>query len=209
MDDLQIETVEIGILQQLLHEIGGARTLRADSYRIAFELVEGVDRPPPTREQEQRFRLRQPPECRYARVEGNRHAILHEGEGWNAASVFAGETGDVLDRPRRRNDFEAAVLLERARREPVSERMIGAGRRAGEDGGAQKRIVAGDEIVEEPDGEGENGERDQEDSRPGLSIAARPERQLIQETHASTPDAETVNLARVGYSLGQGPDARV
>ena len=40
----QIETLEIGILQQLPHQIGFAGTIRADADRRDLEVVESIDR---------------------------------------------------------------------------------------------------------------------------------------------------------------------
>ena len=58
----QAEAAEVGILQQLLHQIGRARTFGTDPDRSAFEVVESVDCASAPGEQEQRFRLRQPPQ---------------------------------------------------------------------------------------------------------------------------------------------------
>ena len=46
-------------------------------------------------------------------------------------------------RPRRGDDVQVAVLFERARREPVADRVILPGWRSGEDRSLQERVVAG------------------------------------------------------------------
>ena len=125
---LQIEPLEVGILQQLLHHIGRAGAIRTDADRRSLQVVERIDRAPAPGEQEERLRLREPAQRLQAGVGRNRHSVLHEGEGGNAASVFAGEARDVLDRPRRGDDLQMAVLLEGARRQPVPDRVIASGR---------------------------------------------------------------------------------
>ena len=187
----QIEPAEVRILQQLLHEISRARAFGTDPDRIALEVVEGVDRPPAPREQKQRLRLWQPPKGRQAGVGRRRHTVLDESEGGNTAPFFAGEAGNVFDRPRRRNDLQVAVLLERARRQLVAQRVIGPGRRSGQNGSPQERVVAGDGVIEERGGQCDSGKGDQEPPHPRLSTAARPEREVVQKAHASTPDAKS------------------
>ena len=119
----QIETLEIGILHELLHQIGRAGTLRANADRCVFEVLERIDRATASSEQQQRLRLREPPQDLQAGVGGNRHSVLYEGEGWNAAPVFAGEASDVFS-----TDPAVATTLRRpfffsaraARRSPVA-----------------------------------------------------------------------------------------
>ena len=117
---LQAEAAEVGILQQLLHQIGRARTFRTDPDRSALEVVESVDCASAPGKQEQRFRLRQPPQGLQPGVGRRRHAILHESEGGNASPIFADETGDVFNRSRGGDNLQMAVLLKRPRRQPVA-----------------------------------------------------------------------------------------
>src|SRR6185437_4125231 len=189
--------------QKLLHQIGGARAFRAGPDRGALEVLEGAERPPAPGEQEERLWARQPPEGLDACVGGNRNSVLHESEGGNAAPLFAGEARDILDRSRGGDDLQMAVLLQRQRGKPLTDRVIAAGRRSGQDGSAQKCVVAGDEGVEKPGGKNEKGERDRQDPGPRLFIAARSERQLIKEAHASAPGARARNR-----ESAQAPDIR-
>ena len=110
--------------------------------------------------------MREPSQGLQAGVSGNRHSVLHEGEGGNAAPVFAGEASDVLDRPRCGDDAQVAVPLERARRKPLPGRVILSGRRTGIDGSPQERIVAGNGEVEDRRRDRQNGDRHQTESSP-------------------------------------------
>ena len=61
------------------------------------------------------------PRVRQAGVRRRRHAVLDERERRNAPPVFADETGDILDRPRRCDNLQMAVLLARPRGQPVAQ----------------------------------------------------------------------------------------
>ena len=64
----QIQSLEIGILKQLPHQIGCAGTVRADADRRALEVIERIDRAPASSEDEQQLRLREPPQGLQASV---------------------------------------------------------------------------------------------------------------------------------------------
>ena len=152
---------------------------------------------------EQRFRLRQPSQCLQAGVGGNRQSILHEGESGNTTPVLAGEAGDVLDRPRRGDDPQAAVLPQGARRQSLPCRVILSGRSPGKDGCPEEPVVAGDSEIEDRGGDRQNGDRHQENPRPRPSIAAGSECEVIQEAHKSA-----MRLGRRDCRLSAGDWAR-
>ena len=97
MRKMDIQFLEIGVLEELPHQVRRARAFRADPDRCAAQIrkgVKGIIRSP---EKYEGFRFGQPTKELEPSISRHWRAVLDEGEFFGAPSPTIGQAADVLD----------------------------------------------------------------------------------------------------------------
>ena len=151
--EMNIEAGEIGGVEKLAHEVSGARPLGANPDGSAPQAGDAADRATSLFQEQQRLRLRKPPE--QFETGGRRHgrAVLNERELFHAATAVRDEAVDVLDRTRGRDDFKTTAIRLDAFLETRSKLVIGASRSS-----RQKRGSKRAKITDRAEGQSDRGD---------------------------------------------------
>src|SRR5262245_40473137 len=97
MRKMDIQFLEIGILEELLHQVRRARAFRADPDRCAAQIGKGVKGIARSPEKQKGFRFGEPTKELEPRISRHGRPVLNEGEFLGAASPSACQAADVLD----------------------------------------------------------------------------------------------------------------
>ena len=144
MGETEVESSQVRVGEQLLHQVGGAGAVRADADGGPAQIRHVAKSAAGPAEQQQRLRLGQPAEQFEPRAGRHRRAVLNQGEHFGAASSAGGEAVDILDRACGRDRCEAPVLACGALGETAGQRMILAAGGAGQHRRLQVAVIARD-----------------------------------------------------------------
>src|SRR5262249_56629208 len=97
MRKMDIQFLEIGVLEELLHQVRRARAFRAYPDRCATQISKGVKGIARSSEKYKGFRFGQPTKELEPSVSRHRRVVLDEGEFFGAVSPSIGQATDVLD----------------------------------------------------------------------------------------------------------------
>src|SRR6516162_9508524 len=97
MRKMDIQFLEIGILEQLAHQVRRARAFRADPDRCAAQIGKGVKGIARSPEQQKGFRFGEPTKELEPSISRHGGAVLDEGEFLSAPSPSIGQAANVLD----------------------------------------------------------------------------------------------------------------
>ena len=101
MRQRHVEAAQIGVIEQIAHEMRRARILRSDADGDAAQVGELLERAIAPGEQQERLGLGQPPKHLEPRARGHGRAVLNEAEHRRAVCRRAGQAVYVFDRPLR------------------------------------------------------------------------------------------------------------
>ncbi len=92
-----MQFLEIGILEELPHQVRRARAFRTDPDRCAAQIRKGAKGVARSPEKYEGFRFGQPTKQLEPSISRHGRAVLDEGEFFGAPSPTIGQAGDVLD----------------------------------------------------------------------------------------------------------------
>ena len=141
MRKMDIQFLEIGILEELLHQVRRARAFRADPDRRAAQIGKSVKGIARSSEKQKGFRFGEPTKELEPSISRHRRAVLDEGEFLSAPSPSIGQAANVLDSARGGYDHKGTVLALGPVSQARGQRVILASRRARENRRVQVAIV--------------------------------------------------------------------